>query len=206
MNIIDNESPSSLWIRSAAIGVGLGAAASFSDNVPLLLGEVGKARADRSGWSQIAEFGSLILDSGWAWAATAVLVGWLASAGTRPKAAALTGAATGFVSLVVATLVFYGLNFLLKGSFWWGQVIFWWVRSFALGAPLGIVGALIRRPGIAGVIASFVVPAGAVLNMVVLPLPEESPMATPVLLLVCGSAAVAAVLIAARAIRARGAR
>jgi hypothetical protein len=53
----------------------LGFVDSVVNHVPMLLGEVGTARAERGGWSQVAEFSSLILDAGWAWAAAAVLVG-----------------------------------------------------------------------------------------------------------------------------------
>jgi hypothetical protein len=181
----------------------LGAAASVFDNVPLVLGEVGEARADRSGWSQTAEFASLILDSGWAWAATAMAVGWLVTKGIRPMMGALQGALAGCVALVAATIVFYGVNLLFQGDFWWGQVRFWWVGSLVLGSPLGAVGATIRRPGPVGVLAALVVPVGAAVNMVVLPPPPESPVAELVLLTVWGAAATATVLVVACAVRAR---
>src|SRR4029079_8965621 len=90
-------------VAAAATGLTLGAAAGFADSVPLMLNEVGEARADRSGWSQASEFVSLILDSGWAWAATAVLAGWLAGRARRP----IVGAVAGFVALSVATVAFY---------------------------------------------------------------------------------------------------
>jgi hypothetical protein len=181
----------------------LGAAASGFDNVPLLLGEVAKARADRSGWSQTAEFASLILDSGWAWAATAVAVGWLVSRGTRPMVGTLRGALAGCAALVAATVAFYGGNLLVRGDFYWEAVWYWWLGSLLLGSPLGAVGATIRRPGPAGVLAALVVPVGAALNMVVRPLPAESPVAELVLLTVWGAVATATVLVVARAIRAR---
>ncbi|GDY33337.1 hypothetical protein GTS_49700 [Gandjariella thermophila] len=124
----------------------------------------------------------------------------------RPAAGTLAGALMGCVALLVATFTFYGINLLLKGSFWWGQVYFWWARSLALGAPLGAVGATIRRPGLGGVLAALVVPVGAALNVIVLPPPADSLMAKPVLLTVWGAATTAAVLIVARAIRARRSR
>ena len=182
----------------------MGASASVVNSVPSLLGEVGEARAARSGWSQTAEFASLILDSGWAWAAAAVAVGWLVSSGLRPRAGVLVGALAGCVALVGATVVYYCGELLFTGDFGWSWVVrFWLVGSVVLGLPLGAVGAIIRRPGPVGVLAALVVPVGAAVNMVVLPPPQESPAAGLVLLVVWGAAATAAVLIVVRAIRAR---
>ncbi|MGW5253600.1 hypothetical protein ACWERW_11340 [Streptomyces sp. NPDC004012] len=194
------------WTRWLAVtlfaGVALGAIAAFTDNVPLLLGEIGKARADRSVWSQMAEFVSLLTDAGWAWAATAVGVGWMVSAGIRPRTGLLVGALAGFVALTAATIVFYGINLLVGGDFYWVQVLFWWARSLLLGLPLGAMGAVIRRPP-AGILAALVVPVGAVLNIIVLPPPPDSRVASTVVLTVCGGAAAATLLILVRAVQAR---
>ncbi|MER7890777.1 hypothetical protein ABTX15_13220 [Micromonospora sp. NPDC094482] len=172
--------------------------------MPNLLGEVGEARADRGGWSQTAEFASLILDSGWAWAAVAVVAGWLVSSNLRPTMGLLVGALSGCVALVAATAVYYCGELLFTGDFGWGWVTrFWLVGSVALGPPLGAVGATIRRPGPVGAFAALVVPVGAAANMVVLPPPQESLVAGPVRLTVWFAAAATAVFIAVRAIRAR---
>jgi hypothetical protein len=65
------------WVAAGpVVGMALGAVDSVVNHVPIWLGEVGTARAERGGWSQVAEFASLVFDAGWAWAATAVLVGW----------------------------------------------------------------------------------------------------------------------------------
>lgn len=184
-----------------AVGAALGAGASVFDNVPLLLSEVGKARADRSGWSQTAEFASLILDSGWAWAATAVAAGWLVTGGIRPIVGAIRGALAGCVALVAATVVFYGVNLMVQGDFQWAAVRYWWLGSLLLASPLGAVGATIRQPGPAGVLAALVVPVGAALNMVVSPPPPESPVAKLVLLTVWGAAATSIVVVLACAVR-----
>lgn len=58
------------------VGMLLGVVDSVVNHVPAMLGEGGTASAERGGWSQAAEFAGLILDAGWAWAATAVLAGW----------------------------------------------------------------------------------------------------------------------------------
>ncbi|WP_446218838.1 hypothetical protein [Micromonospora sp. IBHARD004] len=188
-----------------AVGAALGAAASVVNSVPLLLGEGGRARADRSAWSQTAEFASLILDSGWAWAAMAVAVGWLVSRGLRPVVGALVGALAGCVALIDATIVYDAVPMLFPfhQGFGWGQMPFWLVASLVLGLPLGAVGATIRRRGPVGVLAALVAPVGAALNMVVLPPPAESPVAELAMLTVWGAAATATVLVVACAVRAR---
>jgi hypothetical protein len=186
---------------ASTLGAALGASASFFDNVPLMLGEVGEARADRGAWSQIAEFASLILDSGWAWAATAVAAGWLVTGGLRPAAGVLRGALAGCIALVAATVLFYGVNLMVQADFQWAAVRYWWLGSMLLASPLGAVGATIRRPGPAGVLAALVAPVGAALNMVVLPPPPESPVAELVLLTVWGAAAATVVVVLARAVR-----
>ncbi|WP_406037426.1 DUF6518 family protein [Micromonospora sp. NBC_00898] len=174
----------------------MGAVDSIVNHVPVWLGEVGTARAERGGWSQVAEFASLVLDAGWAWAATAALVGWLVSRHTRPAAGLLRGAVAGGLALVFATTAYYGMDVLFDGGEWWGMATrYWLIGSVVLGPALGVAGALIRRPGPAGTLAALLVPAGAALQMVTLPPPPESLMAQPVRLTVWVSAAVATVLI-----------
>lgn len=159
----------------------MGGVDSVVNHVPLLLGEVGTARAERGGWSQAAEFASLILDAGWAWAATAVLVGWVVSRHARPVSGTLRGALAGGLALVFATAAYYGADLLFDGGAWWGMTTrYWLIGGMVLGPPLGVVGALIRFHGPTGVMAALVVPAGAALQMAVLPPPAESLMAQPV--------------------------
>jgi hypothetical protein len=83
----------------------------------------------------------------------------------------------------------------------WCQVRYWLVASLVLGLPLGAVGATIRRPGPVGALAALVVPVGAVLNDLVRPLPADSAMAIPVRLTIWAAAAIATILIVARATR-----
>ncbi|MBL7253069.1 DUF6518 family protein [Paractinoplanes lichenicola] len=162
-------------------GLLLGFVDSVVNHVPVFLGEVGTARAERGGWSQVAEFASLILDAGWVWAALAVLAGWLASRRVQPVAGLAWGAAAGGLSLLCATAAYYGTDLLFDGGSWWGWVTrYWLIGSVLLGPPLGVVGALIRRGGAIGVVAAIVVPVGAALQMVILPPPAESRMAEPI--------------------------
>ncbi len=194
-------------VTVAAVGVALGACAAVVNNVPLFLGEVSEARADRSGWSQGAEFASLVLDSGWAWAAAAVAAGWIASDRGRPVMRIFSAALAGCVALLAATTVYDSLEALFQGGVALGDVrTYWLIGSLVLGPPLGVVGVVIRHAGPAGTCAALVVPLGAALNMVVVPPPAESPVAWAVKVTVWGAAAAATVLIAARAIRREGAR
>jgi hypothetical protein len=169
----------------------LGVADSVINHVPLMLGEIATARAERSGWSQAAEFAGLILDAGWAWAATAVLVGWLVTSQGYAR-----GALAGGLALVSATAAYYGTDLLFDGGGWWGSATrYWLIGSVVFGLPLGAAGALIRRPGLVGVAAALLVPAGAAVQMALLPPPADSRMADPVRLTVWIAALVAVVLL-----------
>ncbi|WP_161952653.1 hypothetical protein [Actinoplanes sp. TFC3] len=182
----------------AAIAVGSGVAlavvAAVANDVPVMMNEVWLARADRSAGAQVAEFVSLILDSGWAWAALAVFAGWAVHRGL------LAGALAGCVALLVATFVYDSLEAAFADGPVWGSVRhFWLLQSLLLGLPLGAIGALIRRPGPAGVLAALVVPVGAVLNMAVVPPPSESPVAALVTATVWVAAVAVTALILLRA-------
>ncbi|MFC6079779.1 hypothetical protein [Sphaerisporangium aureirubrum] len=126
-----------------------------------------------SGWS-IAEIISVLLDSGWAWAGLAVAVGWLVTRArvSRPAALAQGGAVAGVLALLAATAA-YGVVDAIRsgGEFAWyeSESPVWWVASVVFGAPLGAVGACVRRPGAIGLLARLTVPVGAALQMVVLP-------------------------------------
>lgn len=71
---------------------------------------------------------------------------------------------------------------------------YWLAGSVVFGPALGAVGAAIRWPGPVGLVGALVVPVGAALQMVVVPLPAESRMAVPVTVTVWCAAAVAVVL------------
>ncbi|MFI6227535.1 DUF6518 family protein [Micromonospora echinospora] len=185
------------------VGTALGAVDSVVNHVPIWLGEVGTARAERGARSQVSEFASLVLNAGWAWAAAAVLVGWLVSRQARPAVGLRRGAVAGGLALVSATTAYYAMDVLFDGGVWWDvRTRFWLVGSVLLGPALGVAGASIRRPGPVGTLAALLVPAGATVQMVVLPPPPDSLMAQPVRLTVWASAAVATVLV----IRARARR
>jgi hypothetical protein len=186
-------------VVGATAGTVLGAVDSIVNHVPAMLGEIGTARAERGGWSQAAEFASLILDAGWAWAATAVLVGRLVSRPGRPVPDLLRSALAGGLALVCATAAYYAVDLLFDGDVWWsGTTRYWLIGSVLLGPPLGAAGALTRSPGPAGIVAALVVPVGAALQMVILPPPAESRMAVPVQVVVWFAAALAVVFVVGR--------
>ncbi len=147
----------------------------------------------------------LMLDAGWAWAATAVLAGWWVSRHIRPAAWMLRGALAGGLALGFATISYYGADVLFDGGAWWGVASrFWLIASVLLGPPLGVVGAAIRLPGPAGVVAPLVVLAGAALQMAIPPPPAAGLMAEPVRWSIWIAAVVATVLVE-RSFRSRSA-
>jgi hypothetical protein len=181
-----------LW--GIAVGVVLGLTTSTADHVVVWLGQDSLARSDRSAAGQVAEFVSLILDSGWAWAAAAVLAGWLACrAGGRVWTAAISGS----LALIVGTLIFYGW----RGELGSPITAYWLTASVILGPVLGLIGGLTRRPGWIGALAGLVVPAGAVFNILWLPVDPNSPLAVPITVLIVGGAAAAAAAVLFRAAR-----
>ncbi|WP_152628429.1 hypothetical protein [Streptacidiphilus neutrinimicus] len=117
--------------------------------------------------ASLMRFASYLLDAGWSWAALAVAAGLLAR---EYAISALAGA----VALLGATMEYY----VFKSWPLWGgdgsfvldsRVIFWGGASLLTGPPLGMIGARMRRPGVLGLIAGLVVPAGAALQMIYLP-------------------------------------
>jgi hypothetical protein len=97
----------------------LGVVDSVANHVPVMLDEGGTASAERGGWSHAAEFTGLVLDAGWAWAATAVVAGWWVSRHVRPATRMLRGALAGGLALGFATTSYCGADLLLNGSAWW---------------------------------------------------------------------------------------
>lgn len=157
-------------LHGVLIGGVFGAATSVVNHVPHLLGEVGLPRDEQSAATWIAEFTSKLLDSGWAWAALAVLVGRLAGTDPRLRRAALHGALTGAAALLLATVAYYGTDSLFGVDTAWWISRFWLIRAVVFGVPLGVVGACLRRHGVLGLLAGLVVPVGAAANMLLFPL------------------------------------
>ncbi len=154
---------------------------------------------------------SQLLNTGTVWAGLAVLSGWLVR---RP----VLGVVAGVVALLTACVVHYGVGLAL-GMFdanVWTENSFWFGAAAVVGGPLGLVGAIARRPDLWGVVARLVVPAGAVLEPFVLRMflsPAIMPwpgrvanVATGAVLLTAGTAGCIWVLAAASSRRAAGER
>ncbi|WP_432497926.1 hypothetical protein [Kineococcus gypseus] len=146
---------------------------------------------------------SRLLNAGTVWAGLGVLAGWLLR---RPARAAVGGV----LSLLTACVVHYGTGRVL-GVFEpsvWADNSSWFAAAVVVGGPLGLVGALARRPGGRGVPARLVVPAGAVLEPFVTGLfatpavatwPQRvADLASGTVLLTAGAAGCLAVLAATR--------
>lgn len=117
-----------------------------------LEGEANALLAGRLSLSQIVNAGAV-------WAGLAVLSGWL----VRRLVPAV---AAGVVALLIACVVHYGVG-IAFGMFdrdVWTDNSHWLLAATVVGGPLGLVGAIVRRPDPWGVAARLVVPAGAVLE------------------------------------------
>jgi hypothetical protein len=162
-------------LTSVAIGAAFGAATSLVNHLPGILGEVGQAHTEDSAATWTAIFVSLILDSGWAWAALAFVLGWITGIHATPARAVLVGAQAGAVGLIAATVAYYSTDLLFGLDAYWPAVSYWLLRAVVFGLPLGMAGALARRPGVVGLFAALTVPLGAAMNMVVFPLRSGLP-------------------------------
>ncbi|MEU7899860.1 hypothetical protein AB0B45_44320 [Nonomuraea sp. NPDC049152] len=149
---------------AALVGVAFGAGTSLVNALSSPYSRLG-APLDGTLWGGAAKVLSLLVDSGWAWAALAVGVGWLVGGLVR---AGLAGVA----ALMAATAAYYAMDALLRDeplSWFWQETVLWWGAGVVFGSALGVVGASIRRPGVIGLLAGLSVPVGAAAQMVVLP-------------------------------------
>lgn len=194
-------------VTGTVIGVTFGAAVSLVNNVPAMLGEVGQAHSQDSAATWAAIFLSLILDSGWAWATLAFVLGWLAGTQGRRVMAALVGASAGAAGLIAATVTYYSTDRLFGIEFSWGATTFWLVRAVAFGLPLGAMGSVTSWRSAVASLAALTIPAGAAINMLLLPmrhgLPGESSAAGWAQLSVWIAAVAGAALVVARYLRIR---
>ncbi|WP_243711134.1 hypothetical protein [Actinomadura sp. KC216] len=163
-----------LTVLASAVlaGAGFGALTSLVNGVSDHYADFESRQATTGGTSPV-EIASVLLDSGWAWAGAAVAIGWLVTRATKNLPVALThGAVAGVLALLAATGA-YGLTDTIRNEAtypWYeSESPLWWVASFVLGAPLGAIGACIKRPGWTGLLARLTVPVGAAAQMIVLP-------------------------------------
>jgi len=194
-------------LTSMAIGAAFGVTTSLVNNVPDILGEVGQSHSEDSAATWTAIFVSLILDSGWAWAAVAFALGWITASRVGPARVAVVAAQAGAVGLIVATVAYYTADLAFGIEVYWPTVGYWLLRAVVFGLPLGVAGALARRPGVVGLLAGLILPLGAAMNMVVFPLRSglagESSAAGWAQLSVWVAAITGAALVVLRFVRAR---
>lgn len=153
----DPQSAPSRLLTVAALAIALGAA-SFLVNVSTPAQQAGGAEVLRA----VRLLLSRLLNSGTVWAGAAILAGCVAR---RPVRAA----AAGIWAPLLALVVHYALAALTGWvpGLSWRDNLSWFAAAAVLGAPLGLIGALSRRPGTTGLLAALVVPAGAVLEPLV---------------------------------------
>ncbi|MEV7188219.1 hypothetical protein [Kitasatospora sp. NPDC093102] len=162
---------------SPGVGLAFGVTVSFVNALSSPYGKLGAPLAGTV-WAGAARVFSLLLGAGWAWAALAVATGWLAGTWGR-------GALAGALSLIAATGAYYVTDAPLRGeplALYRGELALWWAASVLFGLALGAVGAAIRQPGTAGLLAALTVPVGAGAQMVLLP-SRPHPAPTPATLL-----------------------
>ncbi|WP_066371516.1 hypothetical protein [Herbidospora mongoliensis] len=190
--------PVIILVVALTLGAGFGALTSLANALSAESADLGSREYTTSGWS-VPEIMAVILDSGWAWAGLAITAGWLltrgtpgspfptdaAAAGSRPRgkpsgrswppprADIIWGAVVGPVALLAATAAYALVDTARSGaplSDWiHSEPSIWWIAAVVFGAPLGVVGACVHLPGVAGLLAKLTLPAGAAVQMAVLP-------------------------------------
>jgi hypothetical protein len=141
------------WLSAVGFGIALGVATAWID--------VRAGGLEQDGLWRAA---SMVLNSGSAWAALAVVGGWLIG---RP----LAGAVAGTVALVAAVVGYYAFGVLVGDrtdvgfAGVSGAVRMWALLAIVVGPVLGLAGALVHRPGLVGFVAVLVVPIGIVVEM-----------------------------------------
>ncbi|MER5499622.1 MULTISPECIES: hypothetical protein [unclassified Streptomyces] len=182
-----------ITLGSLAAGAGFGAVTSLVNALSSPYTEIGAPLRGTPG-GRTAKVLSLLLDAGWAWAALAVVAGWLA--GTL-----LRGALAGTLSLIAATSAYYVTDAYVADAE--SAMAYWAVAALLFGPALGAVGAAARRPGRVGLLAALTVPLGAAAQMVVMP-PRPHLTLTPSIVLaeaVVWTGAVLGVVLAVRRFR-----
>ncbi|MEU9851232.1 hypothetical protein [Streptomyces sp. NPDC047985] len=153
-----------ITVCALVVGAGFGAVTSLANALSSPYSALGAPLAGTV-WAGTAKVLSLLVGLGWAWAALAVVMGWLAKTWTR-------GAVAGALALVAATAAYYPMDALVRDeplALYWPELLTWWLASVLFGPVLGVVGAAIERPGVTGLLAGLTVPVGGAAQMIVLP-------------------------------------
>jgi Family of unknown function (DUF6518) len=144
------------WLWVVGLGIALGVATAWVD-----------VRAGGLEQNDLWRAASMLLNAGSTWATLAIVSGWLIG---RP----VPGAIAGVVALGAAVGGYYMFGLLagdrtqvgLDGLS--GAIRLWVVMAIVAGPVLGLIGALIRRPGRVGSTSTIVIPVGVFVEMVVL--------------------------------------
>ncbi|MFI6638950.1 hypothetical protein [Streptomyces sp. NPDC050504] len=153
-----------ITMGALAVGAGFGAVTSLVNALSSPYTGLGEPLVGTV-WGKGSKVLSLLMDAGWAWAALAVALGWLAGTWAR-------GALAGVLSLVAASVAYYVTDAFALGeplSLFRLELVVWSTAAVLFGSALGAVGAAARRPGLPGLLAALVVPVGAAAQMVVMP-------------------------------------
>lgn len=143
------------WMGIVLLGSALGVAASASDVVA-------------GGLDQTAAWRALgmLFNAGCVWAALAVLCGWILGTPGRGALAGSVGLAC-TVAAYYAYGVVFGDRVAVASGGLTGAVLFWLVSAVIAGPVLGAIGSWMRRPGLLGLTSALVVPAGTMVEMLV---------------------------------------
>ncbi|MFH8518440.1 hypothetical protein ACH4CE_25810 [Streptomyces gelaticus] len=145
-------------------GAGFGALTSLTNALSSPYSALG-APWEGTVWASIAKVLSLLVGLGWAWAALAVVMGWLARTWAR-------GAMVAALALIAATAAYYAMDALVRDeplTLYWPEMLMWWAASVLFGSVLGVVGAAVERPGVTGLLAGLTVPVGGAVQLIALP-------------------------------------
>lgn len=146
------------WLLVIAAALGL-ALVSWVSKVPTETQIAG----DADGWLAVRLTVRKITNSGTAWAGLGIACGWLVR---RP----LQAAAAGILGSVFSLLAHYAIGQFF-GTFdatIWAEKSYWFIAALIFGAPLGLMGAMMRRMDIWGMVSRITIPVGAVLEPFVL--------------------------------------
>lgn len=142
------------WYLVVAAALGL-ALVSWFTNITTMAQISGEA----DGFLTVRYIFSKLANSGTAWAGLGIVCGWFVR---RPLQAAAAGILGSLLSLVAHYAVGRASGMFTASI--WVENTEWFLAAIIFGGPLGLIGALARRPDAWGLAARLVVPVGAVLE------------------------------------------
>lgn len=110
---------------------------------------------------------SRVLNAASVWASLGLLAGWLARVPARGALAGPLALSAGLVGYYLPYQVRAAVEDAPVSSSWWALVALWLAVAVLAGPLLGVVGALMRRPDLLGLLACAALPVGVVFDFVV---------------------------------------